>query len=124
MFAKGGDEGWSVVEVLCHLRDAEEIALERMRAIRDGDNPPIAAYDQDTLASERNYAGADLHETLEAYIGFREQHCAELQKLSPEDWERTGIHEEHGSMSILNHTTHMAAHDAIHAAQIARQLRG
>ena len=33
--AHGGDEGWSVVEVVCHLRDAEERAAERMRAIRD-----------------------------------------------------------------------------------------
>jgi hypothetical protein len=34
--ARGGDEGWSIVEVMCHLRDAEERALERMRTIRDG----------------------------------------------------------------------------------------
>ncbi len=27
--ARGGDEGWSVVEVVCHLRDVEERAVER-----------------------------------------------------------------------------------------------
>jgi hypothetical protein len=30
--AKGGDENWSVVEVVCHLRDAEEISLQRTEA--------------------------------------------------------------------------------------------
>ncbi len=58
--ARGGDEGWSVVEVVCHLRDAEERALERMRLMRDNDNPVIPAYDQDTWARERNYAAANL----------------------------------------------------------------
>ena len=37
--ARGGDENWSVVEVMFHLRDAEERSLERMRAMRDEDNP-------------------------------------------------------------------------------------
>ena len=54
--ARGGDEGWSVVEVVCHLRDAEERAAERMRAIRDEDDPRIAGYDQDAWAMERDYA--------------------------------------------------------------------
>ena len=45
--ARGGDEGWSVVEVVCHLRDAEERALERMRSMRDAASPHLAAYDQE-----------------------------------------------------------------------------
>jgi len=38
--ARGGDEDWSVAEVVCHLRDAEERAIERMRALRDEETPP------------------------------------------------------------------------------------
>ena len=30
--AKGGDEDWSVVEVVCHLRDTEEFFIKRMQA--------------------------------------------------------------------------------------------
>ena len=121
--ARGGDEGWSVVEVLCHLRDAEEQALERMRLMRDHDNPVIAAYDQDSWASERNYAAADLHEALAAFHRFRSQHIAELAQLSPQQWKRSGQHEEQGEITIADHTLHIAAHDAVHAAQIARQLK-
>src|ERR671936_578067 len=68
--ARGGDEDWSIVEVVCHLRDAEERGLERMRAMRDQDDPPLAAYDQDQWARERNYAAADLREALDAFLGF------------------------------------------------------
>lgn len=46
--ARGGDENWSVVEVVCHLRDAEERAIERMRQMRDEDNPFLAALTRST----------------------------------------------------------------------------
>lgn len=120
--ARGGDEGWSVIEVLCHLRDAEERALERMRSMRNSVDPFLAAYDQDLWAQERNYGTANLHEALAAFVRFREQHIAELKALSPAEWERRGQHEEQGTITILSSAIHLVTHDAIHSAQIARQL--
>src|SRR5690349_3539044 len=72
--ARGGDEGWSVVEVVCHLRDAEERALERMRALRDQPRALISGYNQEQWAKDRNYAAADLRAALAAFKQFREQH--------------------------------------------------
>jgi hypothetical protein len=120
--AKGGDENWSVIEVVCHLRDAEEISLQRMQAMRDQDHPKITGYDQEALARERNYREADLHAALNAFIGFRERHIAALFALSAEEWERTGVHGQFGQITIFAHTLHKVSHDAIHCAQIARQL--
>jgi hypothetical protein len=120
--ARGGDEGWSVVEVVCHLRDAEERGLERMRAMRDQDGPFLPGYDQDQWARERNYAAADLRAALAALLRSREVHIAELTALPPEAWERAGHHEEQGRITISAHTLHLVSHDAMHAAQIARQL--
>ncbi len=120
--AQGGDENWSVVEVLCHLRDAEEIALQRTQAMRDQENPAIAGYDQAALARERNYAEADFHAALAAFIAFRERHVAALSALDAAQWERAGQHQAMGQITIFSHAIHMAAHDAIHCAQIARQL--
>src|SRR5579885_3784594 len=79
--ARGGDENWSVVEVICHLRDAEERALERMRAMRDEENPPIHGYDQEAWARERNYAADDLDNALSAFLRLRAQHTAALAGL-------------------------------------------
>jgi hypothetical protein len=121
--ARGGDEGWSVVEVMCHLRDGEEREVERIRAMRNQDNPALPGYDQEEWARERNYAGENLQSALEAFIRFREEHIAELEALKPEEWERTGIHEDYGQIDIKAKTIHIAAHDSQHAAQIARQLR-
>lgn len=119
---RGGDEGWSVVEVVCHLRDAEERALERTRAMRDQLNPFIAGYDQEVWARERDYASANLGEALAAFLQFRAERIDELAALGDGDWERTGQHEELGRITISGQTAHMLSHDFAHAAQIARQL--
>ena len=121
--ARGGDEGWSIVEVVCHLRDAEEQALSRMRLMRDATHPMIVAYDQERWARERNYTEASLREALAAFNRFRVQHVTELAQLLPQEWEQAGQHEEQGTITISSHTLHIVLHDALHAAQIARQLK-
>jgi hypothetical protein len=120
--ARGGDENWSVVEVVCHLRDAEERGIERMRAMRDQADPPLPAFDQEQWARERNYAAADLRAALDTFLRLRATHIAELAALAPEEWERTGRHQEQGQITISAHTLHLISHDYMHAAQIARQL--
>lgn len=121
--ARGGDENWSVVEVVCHLRDAEEISLQRTEAMRDRDNPLIVGYDQEALARERNYRDANLSAALFAFIAFRERHIAVLSAFTPEQWERSGQHNEFGRITIFASAIHKVSHDAIHCAQIARQLK-
>jgi hypothetical protein len=122
--ARGGDEGWSVVAVVCHLRDAEERALERTQLMRDQDDPFLAGYDQEQWARERTYAAADLDGALAAFLHHRSLHIAALDALPVEAWERSGQHEEQGRITIGGQVAHMVAHDTIHAAQIARQLSG
>lgn len=120
--AKGGDENWSVIEVLCHLRDAEEFGLQRDIRMRDCDNPDILPYDQEKLAIDRNYAAQELRLVLAEFLDKRQQRIAVLESLPPGGWERTGNHREMGTITIFSHTLHMVSHDAIHCAQIARQL--
>lgn len=120
--AVGGDEEWSVVEVLCHLRDAESHALARNRLMRDEDHPKIEGYDQEQLAKDADYASQDLRQALSAFLDYREQNVVLLEGLSPEQWARPGLHSDVGEITIQNHMIHMVAHDAVHAAQIARQL--
>jgi hypothetical protein len=128
--AVGGDEGWSVIEVICHLRDAERIGIERMAAMRDQVNPQIIGFDQDALAREKKYAEADpstgsgqaLALALADFTRMRAEYVAALAALTPEQWERPGHHNEIGAITIVAHTTHRTQHDAVHCAQIARQL--
>lgn len=121
--ARGGDEHWSVIEVACHLRDAEEYMLGRMRTLRDHAAPAISGFNQQDWARERDYAHANVHEAVASFLRLREQHCAELAALTPEQWRRSGQHAQHGAVTVFNHTLHVVWHDAVHLAQIARQLQ-
>jgi len=120
----GGDENWSVVEVICHLRDAEEISLQRTIAMRDQDHPQIIGYNQEILAQERDYQNAKLSDALDGFVSFREQHLAVLSALVPEQWDRSGQHDEIGQITIFAMIIHKVSHDAVHCAQIVRQFIG
>ena len=90
--------------------------------MRDHDNPDILSYDQEKLATERHYAAQDLRAALAGFIAVRQQHIAVLESLTSEGWERPGNHRQLGAISIFTLTIHNVSHDAIHCAQIARQL--
>jgi hypothetical protein len=121
--ARGGDEGWNIVEVVCHLRDCEERAVERDRSMRDEVEPLLEAYDQDAWAIERGYAGDDLRRALAAFEAHRAAHVADLRALPAAAWERAGRHTELGRITILGQVIHIATHDVQHLGQIARALR-
>lgn len=46
-----------------------------------------------------------------------------LAALAPEQWRRGGLPAAQGAITIASHVLHIVAHDSIHAAQIAHQLR-
>jgi len=116
------DDEWSVVEVVSHLADTEERALERVRRMLDEDNSSIDAFDQAALAVERKYHGMDIGEQLARFEALRAEHVALLESLDDSSWRRPGVHEEQGAMTVQLYEAHMAGEDADHLAQIARLL--
>ena len=90
--------------------------------MRDQNNPKFSARDPDKLALELNYASTPLDSALSAFLKFRADHIQELKGLTPEQWERTGEHPSAGRITISGMIAHLVAHDAIHLAQISRQL--
>ena len=116
------EEEWSVVEIICHLRDTEEASLKRTRLMRDENHPKLTARDAAKLAIEQNYTSAPLDATLDAFLQFRATHLQELKDLTSEQWECAGEHIWAGQITIREQIAHLVAHDAIHLAQISRQL--
>lgn len=113
---------WSIVEIVAHLGDAEERMLARVRRMLSEDEPQLAAFDQEALAIERDYQAMDLMAAYRRFVELRSEHIDVMTGLDPADWDRTGMHEETGRISIHQITAHMAAHDSIHLAQISRLL--
>jgi uncharacterized damage-inducible protein DinB len=117
-----GSEKWSILEIVCHLRDTEERAFGRVRRIVDEDRPWMDGYDPDTVAIESDYQSQSLEDALAAFEKTRQEQIEYLRNLDDEGWQSAGVHEEVGEITVQDLTAHMAAHDCVHLAQISRRI--
>lgn len=114
------DDGWAIIEIVAHLADAEEMVVKRIERMLMEDDPALPAYDPGDLAEVSDHRSRDLASELDRFESVRATHTARLEGLDSAGWQRTGQHEEVGEITIEAMTAHMAAHDAVHLAQISR----
>jgi hypothetical protein len=119
---EGGE--WSVIELVCHLRDYAEIFNSRiMRAVSE-DNPRVASYDNEDLAMSREYISQDIDQVLSAFSRIRTNMLAALGRLTEDDWRRTVQHSTWGDPSIEWLTNRCAQHELEHLADIEKAKAG
>jgi hypothetical protein len=111
---------WAIVEVVAHLADTEERALARTRRMLTEAEPSLPGYDPDTLAIERGYLAMDVATELDRFERLRLETTDLLASLDDAGWQRTGLHGEHGLITVQQLAAHTAGEDADHFAQIAR----
>ncbi|HYB70598.1 MAG TPA: DinB family protein, partial [Candidatus Bathyarchaeia archaeon] len=136
---------WSVTEIVCHLRDVEELFLVRFQTILAADDPQIltlgatpealAAWsiggeighplDPDRWAEDRQYARQDATAALAAFVRRRGETIALLDGLNAAQWRRGGIHQARGRMTLDEWVASLAGHDDNHLEQLRHldQLR-
>lgn len=120
--ARPDENEWAIVEVVAHLADTEERALERTRRMLDEDEPYLAPYDPAALAVERRYLDMSVADELGRFEELRRVHAQLLAGLDDGGWRRAGRHGEHGRITVQQLAAHTAGEDADHFAQIARQI--
>ena len=117
-------KNWAAKEVLCHLRDTEELFVARFQTIVAMDEPKLFPIDPDRWAEERQYLRAEAEHALRAFRRRREESLGVLRGLAGEAWHRGGIHPARGRMTIREFVTLMAWHDDNHLDQLRRALEG
>ncbi|HXJ83785.1 MAG TPA: DinB family protein [Candidatus Methylomirabilis sp.] len=133
---------WSAREIVCHLRDAEELFLIRFQTILAIDDPKILTFaatpdvlaewgiaegvghplDPARWAEERQYARCDWRLALAAFRRRRTEVLTLLDALSPDQWQRGGIHLLRGRLTMGEWVASLAAHDDNHLDQMTRAL--
>ncbi|HEY0671829.1 MAG TPA: DinB family protein [Longimicrobiales bacterium] len=113
---------WSVRHVLAHLADAEIVGAWRFRMILAHDHPPIQGYDQDAWANNLWYDEAESRQSLDTFTALRGWNVRLLERASPEQLRRVGIHAERGEESVEHLIKMYAGHDLLHRNQIRRIL--
>lgn len=111
---------WSIAQVLRHLADSEVVWGWRMRLILSHDRPTITGFDQDLWADRLHYADSDPTEALEAFRVLRRDNLRLLERATPEDMQRVGVHAERGEESVAHLYRLYAGHDLAHLRQIER----
>jgi hypothetical protein len=122
--ARPSEGEWAIIEVVAHLGDTDERTLDRIRRMLDEDEPMLEPYDQAALAIERNYIGMDLDQQLARFADLRAEHVRLLEALDDAGWRRSGIHGEHGRITVQQLTAHSTGEDGDHLTQIARLIPG
>ncbi len=111
-------DDWSLIEVFAHMRAVDDIFTPRMYTILVRDSVVLVAYDERRWAEVVRYEQLELHASLRLFTLRRAELVNTLRSLALEDWQRIGIHEEWGPMTLLAILTFFLEHEEEHCAQI------
>ena len=110
---------WSIAEILNHLLDAERRYLGRVRRLKRETNPRML------IMPDADVTKLTALQAWRTFYELRRRHIRLLRSLDRADWRRSGtLSPAVGKVTIAGVVRHLAAHDAAHAAQIARRLTG
>jgi hypothetical protein len=113
---------WSVTQILMHLAEDELTSTWRYRQMLEHEAPELPGFDQDLWARLSDYASWNPQDALAMFRLLREANLKMFAQLTPEQWERHGIHTERGKLTVRDLCRHTAAHDINHLEQIRRIL--
>lgn len=117
-------EEWSLIDILCHLRDTErDINLSRIKLILEQDGPFIAARNTDFRANKSACSEQNAKKTLMEFVSARLETLDILTQASPSDWMRTARHAIFGPTNLLEMVKFMTEHDRLHIRQIWSTLK-
>lgn len=111
---------WSMRQVLRHLADSDIVWAWRMRLALAQERPPITGYDQDAWAERLGYGDADARDSLDDFEALRRSNLRLLERATPADMARVGVHEERGEESVAHMMRMYAGHDLLHIRQLHR----
>jgi hypothetical protein len=120
-------KNWAAKEVVCHLRDTEELFQGRLQLVLEMDEPRLPSLDPatpDRWAEERQYLRCDVTDAVAAFRKRRAETLTTLGKLPPDALKRAGVHPTRGRMTIEDFVTLIAWHDDNHLDQLGRALEG
>lgn len=115
--------GWSARMVVHHLADSETNSYLRLRKLLAERGAELQAYDEAEFARVLHY-DRPIEHSLAVFRAVRASSSEPLDRLSGEDWSRTGVHSESGAYSVENWLEIYADHGLDHADQIRRARAG
>jgi hypothetical protein len=113
-----GPDRWSVRQVMCHLADSEMVGRDRFSRTIAEDNPALIRYDETAWAERLDYHRRKFSQALETFRRIRGENYELLKDQPAENWARTAVHSEQGTLTLRDLLRIYAEHAEGHARQI------
>ena len=118
------DGGFAMIEHVWHLADLETDAYEvRIRRILEEDEPQLPSFDGEAVAAKRKYRALRLRDGIKKFAEARARNLAALGALDGAAWDRVGIQEGVGRVTLRDVPRLMHEHDLSHREEIAALLQ-
>jgi hypothetical protein len=116
-------EAWSILEVICHLRDEERADFRaRLDSILHRPETPFDAIDPQGWVTERRYNEQDFGQVKKEFFAERAKSLEWLKGLEGADWKITHT-DEYGSLEAGEMFSAWVAHDNLHIRQLVELRR-
>jgi uncharacterized damage-inducible protein DinB len=100
LLARPGPGNWSIQELVIHLADSEEIAIDRMKRIITEDNPPLLYADETAYVERLFHDQQSLDDALTLFEVGRRQWSRVLRLLPDDAFLRQGTHNRKGVVTL------------------------
>jgi uncharacterized damage-inducible protein DinB len=118
---KPSPDKWCIQEILGHLADVEIVYAYRLRQMLADKKPVISPMDQDNWARSLGSLETPPAEMVALYGLNRHSNLRLLQRLKPEDLDKSAYHPEtKENFTVAQLIERMATHGANHLEQIER----
>jgi hypothetical protein len=120
---RDGPDGWTILEIVCHVRDYQDIFMDRVRRMVEEDRPTLKPYDaaaREALVIDNQYAQQNLLAVMDEYRRTRLAYIDFVDTLEQAQLARVGDHPMSGEIDPTVEIFHSVMHDIDHAEQIAR----
>ena len=117
---------WSIGQIVLHLMDSDLIASDRMKRVIAEENPTIVGYHETAFSQKLFYEKQDPFLAADIFRQNREMTAILLRHLPDAAFERSGVHNERGRMTLAEMVASSAQHLAHHLNFVRhkRQLLG
>ncbi len=118
---KADEDSWSILEIICHLRDEEvEDFRSRIKVILTDPGKTPRSINPTSWVTERKYSEQIFEEKLASFLREREGSVLWLHSLDDADWDAYWEHPEKGPQSARHYLHNWLAHDYLHMRQIVK----
>ena len=116
--ARPGPGKWSIHEVVVHIVDSDAISIDRMKRILSEDNPPLLYADETAYVERLHTHDQGLEDALTLLEIGRRQWARVLRLLPDAAFERTGVHNRSGTVTVGRMVASYVKHIDDHLAYI------